>query len=200
MLLILDVCGERLVVVTSRVGVEACEEAGPVEAFIRVRRWQRGSALVLPRCQLDDALRPEWGDPLTPFGSRRSRRTSPPIPPAGSSRLRPSRTRAGPKRQPRGEGRPTEKPCTPRPFPFDRGRRDSQPRQARRVGRAERPTRSIRRLTPHQRAARSPSTRSDQPATWAPTASRGRAHMTDHDRHRVDRRSTTHAPVNHRER
>src|SRR5215204_836096 len=59
-LLILDICGERLVVVTSRVRVEACEEAGPVEGFDRVHHWQRRSALVLPRCQLDDALRPEW--------------------------------------------------------------------------------------------------------------------------------------------
>jgi hypothetical protein len=140
------------------------------------------------------------GDTLTQLGSRRSRRTSPPIPPARSSRLPPSRTRAEPKRQPRGEGRPTEKPCTPRPFPFDRGRRDNQPRPARRVVLARRPTRSIRRLTPHRRATRSPSTRSDQPAKWVPSPSRDTAHMTDHGRQRVDRRSMTHAPVNHRER
>ena len=56
----LDVCGERLVIVPSSVGIEAREEGCPVELFTVLRCWQRRSALVLPRCQLDDAGRWEW--------------------------------------------------------------------------------------------------------------------------------------------
>ena len=59
-LAILHVGGERHVIVPSSVGVEALEEASPIEMLAVSRCWWRQPALVLPGRQLDDGGRWEW--------------------------------------------------------------------------------------------------------------------------------------------
>ena len=59
-LAVLHIGGERHVIVPSSVGVEALEEASPIEMLAVSRCWWRQPALVLPGRQLDDGGRWEW--------------------------------------------------------------------------------------------------------------------------------------------